>query len=110
MPISSANLPSSTRTVKALSEVEAFALEAKDLKFFAHQFKRLQSKKLQHAFRYYSHQWRTWAACLIQSVWRRYKKRKMTKELALRNSIGYIQIPEREYYYSDDQADGDYEE
>ncbi|KAL3574209.1 hypothetical protein D5086_024822 [Populus alba] len=52
MPISSANLPSSTRTVKALSEVEAFALEAKDLKFFAHQFKRLQSKKLQHAFRW----------------------------------------------------------
>ncbi|CAK7344851.1 unnamed protein product [Dovyalis caffra] len=110
MPKSSINLPSSTRTVRALSEVEAFALEATDLQFFAHQFKRLQSKKLQHAFRYYSHQWRTWAACFIQSVWRRYKKRKRTKELALRSSIGYIQIPEQEYYYSDDQAEGDYEE
>lgn len=53
MPSSSSlNLPSSTQTVKTLTEVEAFALRAEDLKFVASQFKRLHSKKLQHAFRY----------------------------------------------------------
>ncbi|KAF2294576.1 hypothetical protein GH714_012739 [Hevea brasiliensis] len=66
LPTSCLNLPSSTRTVKALNEVEAFALRAEDLKFVAKQFKHLHSKKLQHAFRYYSHQWRTWGACYIQ--------------------------------------------
>ncbi|XP_057448968.1 protein CNGC15b-like [Lotus japonicus] len=69
-------LPSSTRTVKAISEVEAFALIAEDLKFVASQFRRLHSKKLRHKFRFYSHQWRTWAACFVQAAWRRYKKRK----------------------------------
>ncbi|KDP45378.1 hypothetical protein JCGZ_09627 [Jatropha curcas] len=103
MPNSTASLPSSTRTVKALSEVEAFSLQADDLTFFAKQFKRLQSKKLQHAFRYYSHQWRTWAACLIQAVWRRYQKRKLAKELASRESLSYIMLPEEEYEYYEDE-------
>uniref|UniRef100_A0A0D6QT61 Cyclic nucleotide-binding domain-containing protein n=1 Tax=Araucaria cunninghamii TaxID=56994 RepID=A0A0D6QT61_ARACU len=75
-PKSGANLPSSTRTVKALSEVEAFALRAEDLKFVASQFRRLHSKQVQHTFRLYSQQWRTWAACFIQAAWRRYCKRK----------------------------------
>uniref|UniRef100_A0A1S4A8V9 Cyclic nucleotide-gated ion channel 18 n=2 Tax=Nicotiana tabacum TaxID=4097 RepID=A0A1S4A8V9_TOBAC len=86
-------LPSSTRTVRTLSEVEAFALRAEDLKFFAVQFKRLHSKKLQHAFRYYSQQWRTWGACLIQAAWRRYRKKKMETELALQESYYYNQDP-----------------
>ncbi|GAB2222814.1 hypothetical protein Droror1_Dr00016942 [Drosera rotundifolia] len=87
MPNATLNLPISTRTVKALTEVEAFALGAEDLRFFASQFKRLHSKTLQHAFRYYSHQWRTWGACFIQAAWRKYKKRKLTKELALPESL-----------------------
>ncbi|KAK9676684.1 hypothetical protein RND81_11G093400 [Saponaria officinalis] len=74
-PRPSVILPSSTRTVKALSEVEAFALRAEDLKFVAAQFRRLHSKQLRHKFRFYSHQWRTWAACFIQAAWRRYKRR-----------------------------------
>ncbi|KAL2939775.1 Cyclic nucleotide-gated ion channel 17 [Bienertia sinuspersici] len=78
-PKPSLNLPSSTRTVKALVEVEAFALRAEDLKFVANQFRRLHSKKLQHTFRFYSHHWRTWAACFIQAAWRRYRRRRMTK-------------------------------
>ncbi|WCJ42095.1 cyclic nucleotide-gated channel 18 [Euphorbia peplus] len=94
MPNPSANLPSSTRTVRALSEVEAFALQADDLIYVASQFKRLQSKKLQHAFRYYSHQWRTWGACLIQSSWRRYQRRKLARELASQ---------EEDYYNYNDQ-------
>uniref|UniRef100_A0A803QLU1 Cyclic nucleotide-binding domain-containing protein n=1 Tax=Cannabis sativa TaxID=3483 RepID=A0A803QLU1_CANSA len=89
MPSSSMHLPSSTRTVRALTEVEAFALRAEDLKFVSGQFKRMHSKKLQHAFRYYSHNWRTWGACFIQAAWRRYKKRKMAKELAMHESSYY---------------------
>lgn len=87
LPKSTVNLPSSTRTVKALSEVEAFALRAEDLKFVANQFRRLHSKKLQHTFRFYSHHWRTWAACFIQAAWRRYKKRISVKDLSLREPL-----------------------
>uniref|UniRef100_A0A7C9DUU2 Cyclic nucleotide-binding domain-containing protein n=2 Tax=Opuntia streptacantha TaxID=393608 RepID=A0A7C9DUU2_OPUST len=81
-PKSSLNLPSSTRTVRALIEVEAFALRAEDLKFVANQFRRLHSKKLQHTFRFYSHHWRSWAVCFIQAAWRRSKKRRMAKSLS----------------------------
>ncbi|OVA01206.1 Cyclic nucleotide-binding domain [Macleaya cordata] len=84
LPKSTVNLPSSTRTVRALVEVEAFALRAEDLKFVANQFRRLHSKKLQHTFRFYSHHWRTWAACFIQAAWRRFKRRRMAKELSMR--------------------------
>ncbi|KAF7806532.1 putative cyclic nucleotide-gated ion channel 5 [Senna tora] len=76
-PKSGSNLPSSTRTVKALTEVEAFALIAEELKFVASQFRRLHSRQVQHTFRFYSQQWRTWAACFIQAAWRRYSKRKI---------------------------------
>ena len=52
VPSSSSNLPISTRTVEAISEVEAFALTADDLKFIASQFRRLiNSKQLRHTFR-----------------------------------------------------------
>ncbi|XP_030965629.1 cyclic nucleotide-gated ion channel 1-like [Quercus lobata] len=80
-PHPSTNLPISTRTVVAIIEVEAFALMAYDLKFVASQFRRLHSKQLQHTFRFYSLQWRTWGACFIQVAWRRYCKRKLDKSL-----------------------------
>jgi cyclic nucleotide gated channel, plant len=75
-PKAAANYPLSTRTVKAISEVEAFALRAEELKFVSGQFRRLHSKQLQQTFRFYSQQWRTWASCFIQAAWRRYLKRK----------------------------------
>ncbi|KAE8767610.1 putative cyclic nucleotide-gated ion channel 9 [Hordeum vulgare] len=75
-----ANLPLSTRTVKAISEVEGFALHADELKFVAGQFRRLHSKQLQQTFRFYSQQWRTWASCFIQAAWRRYQKRKRLEQ------------------------------
>ncbi|XP_021275578.1 cyclic nucleotide-gated ion channel 17 isoform X1 [Herrania umbratica] len=87
LPKSTMNLPSSTRTVRALVEVEAFALRAEDLKFVANQFRRLHSKKLQHTFRFYSHHWRTWAACFIQAAWRRYKRRIMENNLTMTESF-----------------------
>lgn len=80
-PHSSSNLPISTRTVQTLSEVEAFALKADDLKFVASQFRRLHSKQIRHTFRFYSQQWRTWAACFIQAAWRRYSKKKLEESL-----------------------------
>ncbi|KAI5586823.1 hypothetical protein BDE02_06G238000 [Populus trichocarpa] len=87
LPKSTLNLPSSTRTVRALEEVEAFALRAEDLKFVANQFRRLHSKKLQHAFRFYSYHRRTWAACFIEAAWRRHKKRMMAKSLSMSESF-----------------------
>ncbi|KAG2241717.1 hypothetical protein Bca52824_090290 [Brassica carinata] len=81
LPKSTLNLPSSTRTVKASVEVEAFTLRAEDLKFVANQFRRLHSKKLQHTFRFYSHHWRNWAACFIQAAWLRYKRRALESHL-----------------------------
>lgn len=31
--------------------------------------------------RFYSQQWRTWAACFIQAAWRRYCRKKLEKSL-----------------------------
>ncbi|KAG0481305.1 hypothetical protein HPP92_012163 [Vanilla planifolia] len=93
-PKAGSHLPSSTRTVKALTEVEAFALMADELKFVASQFRRLHSRQVQHTFRFYSQQWRTWAACFIQAAWRRYCKRKhaeirrMEEEAELEDQAG----------------------
>ncbi|KAI9097973.1 hypothetical protein K1719_025744 [Acacia pycnantha] len=86
------NLPSSTRTVKALVEVEAFALKAEDLKFVANQFRRFHSKKLQHTFRFYSYHWRTWAACFIQASWRRYKDRMVAMSLGKDQSFDFDEM------------------
>ncbi|KAI4379749.1 hypothetical protein MLD38_006003 [Melastoma candidum] len=113
LPKSSVNLPSSTRTVKAHDEVEAFALRAEDLRFVANQFRRLHSKKLQHTFRFYSHHWRTWAACFIQAAWLRYKKRVMAKNLSMRESFSIAsyepEVDETEQEQEDEDGDRDRE-
>ncbi|CAN6278156.1 unnamed protein product [Urochloa humidicola] len=80
-PTSGSNLPSSTRTVKTVSEVEGFSLRADHLKFVATQYRRLHSKQLRHTFRFYSQQWRTWAACFIQAAWHRYCRKKIEDSL-----------------------------
>ncbi|CAL5200256.1 unnamed protein product [Lathyrus oleraceus] len=98
-PRPSVILPSSTRTVNAVSEVEAFALIAEDLKFVASQFRRLHSKQLRHKFRFYSHQWRTWAACFIQAAWRRHKKRKEAAELRAKENLMVASETERAKKY-----------
>ncbi|PIN02197.1 K+-channel ERG [Handroanthus impetiginosus] len=105
MNTSNLNRPASTRTVKCITEVEAFALGADDLKFFANQFKHLHSKKLQHVFRYYSHQWRTWGACIIQAAWRRHRRRKLAEELIRHESMYYMQLPEEDEDEDEDDDD-----
>ncbi|XP_042473910.1 protein CNGC15b-like [Zingiber officinale] len=83
-PRLAAALPLSTRTVEAVTEVEAFALVAEDLKFVASQFRRMHSKQVQHKLRFYSQQWRMWAACFIQAAWGRQKRRRASMELRMR--------------------------
>ncbi|TMW85440.1 hypothetical protein EJD97_023156 [Solanum chilense] len=79
---SSSSLPVSTRTVKAVTDIETFALTADDLKFVVSQYRRLHSKQqLQRTFKYYSQQWRIWAACFIQVAWRRHCRNKLEKSL-----------------------------
>ncbi|XP_023728303.1 cyclic nucleotide-gated ion channel 1 [Lactuca sativa] len=80
-PNLSSTLPLSTRTVKPLTDVEAFALKAEHLRFVASQFRRMHSRRFQHTFRYYSQQWRTWGACFIQVAWRRHCRRKQEAAL-----------------------------
>ncbi|XWS32786.1 hypothetical protein CRYUN_Cryun22dG0019500 [Craigia yunnanensis] len=79
MPNSSLNLPSSTRTVRAVSEVEVFALHAENLQF-----------------------------SLISSSGFKFKKRKLAKELIARErSFYYRSLPDqRNYYIDDDIEDG----
>lgn len=103
LPKSTLNLPCSTRTVRTLDEVEAFALRAEDLKFVANQFRRLHSKKLQHTFRFYSYHWRTWAACFIQAAWRRYKKRKLAKNLSMAETCSFSHFSE--HVVSEDEGE-----
>ncbi|KAI3522972.1 hypothetical protein L1887_01024 [Cichorium endivia] len=91
-PRPSVIIPLSTRTVTAITEVEAFALTSKDLKFVARQFRKLHSKKLRHTFRVHSHQWRTWAACFIQAAWKRYQRRKAAAMLKVKEGSGGLEF------------------
>ena len=93
----------STRTVKALAEVEAFALEAEELKFVASQFRRLHSRQVEQTFRLYSQQWRTWASSFIQAAWRRHSRRKNAE-------LRRIEEEEDEMGYEDEYDDDDAEE
>ncbi|MCD7471266.1 Cyclic nucleotide-gated ion channel 1 [Datura stramonium] len=80
-PHTSSGLPPSTTTVQAVTDAEAFALTADDLKFVASQFRRLHSKQLRQTFRFYSQHWRTWGACFIQAAWHRHCKHELEKSL-----------------------------
>lgn len=102
-PKSAGNLPPSTRTVMALTEVEAFALIADEVKFITSQFRRLHSRQVQHTFRFYSQQWRTWAASFIQAAWRRYSRRKILE-------LHRLEEEESDEDYMDDYEEEDEEE
>lgn len=95
-PQSSSHFPISPRTVQALTEVEAFALAAEDLKLVASQFRRLHSKQLQHTFRFYSVQWRTWGASFIQAAWRRHCRRRLARSLTEEEDRFRIAVAKRE--------------
>ncbi|KAL5209437.1 hypothetical protein ABZP36_005060 [Zizania latifolia] len=69
-------LPASSATFECVEPAQAFCLDAPDLRFVTEQFRyKFVNEKLKRTARYYSSNWRTWAAVNIQLAWRRYKAR-----------------------------------
>ncbi|XP_048231035.1 cyclic nucleotide-gated ion channel 2 isoform X2 [Ricinus communis] len=69
-------LPASSATFVCLEPTEAFGLDANHLRYITDHFRyTFASEKLKRTMRYYSSNWRTWAAVNIQFAWRRYRMR-----------------------------------
>ncbi|KAF9626514.1 hypothetical protein IFM89_034448 [Coptis chinensis] len=69
-------LPASSATFVCLEATEAFGLDANHLRYVTEHFRyKFANEKLRRTARYYSSNWRTWAAVNIQFAWRRYKMR-----------------------------------
>lgn len=67
-------LPSSSATFTCIESVEAFAIEAHQLRFIINHFRyKFASDSLKRTARYYSSNWRTWGAVIIQLAWRRHR-------------------------------------
>ncbi|KAF7135860.1 hypothetical protein RHSIM_Rhsim08G0073400 [Rhododendron simsii] len=67
-------LPASNATFKCLQPTEAFSLEFNDLRYITDHFPyRFANEKVKRTARYYSSNWRNWAAVNIQFAWRRYR-------------------------------------
>ncbi|GJQ99947.1 cyclic nucleotide-gated ion channel 2, partial [Tanacetum coccineum] len=68
--------PSATATFTCLKATEAFALDANHLRYITDHFRyTFINEKMKRRARYYSSNWRTWAAINIQLAWRRYISR-----------------------------------
>lgn len=69
-------LPTSLATFSCVQPVEAYGLDALDLKYITEHFRyKFASEKIKRTMRYYSSNWRTWGAVIIQSSWRRHRIR-----------------------------------
>lgn len=69
-------LPASSATFKCIEPTEAFGLDAPHLRYIAEHFRyNFANERLKRTARYYSSNWRTWAAVNIQLAWRRYRMR-----------------------------------
>ncbi|CAL1357688.1 unnamed protein product [Linum trigynum] len=69
-------LPASSATFVCIEAAEAFALDANHLKYITDHFRyKFANERLKRTARYYSSNWRTWAAVNIQFAWRRYRRR-----------------------------------
>ncbi|XP_021297778.1 cyclic nucleotide-gated ion channel 2-like [Herrania umbratica] len=69
-------LPTSSATFTCNEFTEAFGLDADDLRYITEHFRyRFANNRLKRTSRYYSSNWRTWAAVNIQFAWRCYKMR-----------------------------------
>ncbi|KAJ3673922.1 hypothetical protein LUZ60_005914 [Juncus effusus] len=85
-------LPASSATFVSVEPTEAFALDANDLRFITEHFRyKFANEKLKWTARYYSSNWRTWAAVNIQLAWRKYK----SSDRAVNNQIPEIEDNER---------------
>ncbi|KAF8399552.1 hypothetical protein HHK36_015419 [Tetracentron sinense] len=66
-------LPASSATFVCLESTEAFALDANHLRYITDHFRyKFTNERLKRTARYYSSNWKTWAAVNIQLAWRRY--------------------------------------
>lgn len=66
-------LPASYATFTCIQPTEAYGLDAGHLRFVADHFRyRFANERLKWTARYYSTNWRTWAAVNIQLAWRRH--------------------------------------
>lgn len=69
-------LPASSSTFTCIESAEAFALDSKDLRYITDHFRyKFANERLKRTARYYSSNWRTWAAVNIQLAWKRYMQR-----------------------------------
>ncbi|KAG1368626.1 Cyclic nucleotide-gated ion channel 2 [Cocos nucifera] len=69
-------LPASSATFKCIEPTEAFGLDAPHLRYITEHFRyNFANERLKRTARYYSSNWRTWAAVNIQLAWRRYRMR-----------------------------------
>lgn len=69
-------LPSSSATFTCLEATHAFGLDANHLQYVTDHFRyKFANERLKRTVRYYSSNWRTWAAVNIQLGWRRYTAR-----------------------------------
>lgn len=86
------------RTVRCLTNVEAFVLRASDLEEVTSQFARfLRNPRVQGAIRYESPYWRTIAAARIQVAWR-YRKRRLKRAERSRPSEEPDRAPTSSHY------------
>ncbi|KAJ7974842.1 putative Cyclic nucleotide-gated ion channel [Quillaja saponaria] len=80
-------LPASSATFSCVQSIEAYGLEAHDLRYITDHFRyKFARVSLRRTLRYYSSNWRTWGAVVIQIRWRRYIYKK-------RRSKGLILVP-----------------
>lgn len=69
-------LPAASATFTCLESTEAFSLDANHLRYITEHFRyKFANERLTRTARYYSSNWRTWAAVNIQLAWRRHIER-----------------------------------
>ncbi|KAL7135694.1 hypothetical protein ABFS83_11G115100 [Erythranthe nasuta] len=69
-------LPASSATFTCIESTEAFSLDANSLRYITDHFRyKFANERLKRTARYYSSNWRTWAAVNVQMAWRRYIER-----------------------------------
>ncbi|KAI9185457.1 hypothetical protein LWI28_007451 [Acer negundo] len=80
-------LPASSATFTCNESVEAFGLNANHIRYITDHFRyKFADERLKWTARYYSSNWRTWAAMNIQFAWQKYKMRERGPEINLEMS------------------------
>lgn len=82
-------MPASSATFICIDSTEAFCLNADDLRYITDHFRyKFANERLKRTARYYSSNWRTWAAVNIQFAWHRYRLRTRRPVIPVTESRG----------------------